>query len=36
MIMQLGYQEKDITITFRKEFTLDDLPSLLDSKSIAR
>ena len=36
MIMQLGYQEKDITITFRKEFTLDDLPSLLDSRSIAR
>ena len=36
MIMQMGYEEKDITITFRKQFTLDDLPSLLDAKSIAK
>ena len=36
MIMQMGYEEKDITITFRKQFTLDDLPSLLDARSIAK
>ena len=36
MIKQMGYEEKDITITFRKQFTLDDLPTLLDAKSIAR
>lgn len=36
MIMQMGYEENDITITFRKEFTLDDLPTLLDAKSIAK
>ena len=36
MIMQMGYEENDITITFRKEFTLEDLPTLLDAKSIAR
>ena len=36
MIMQMGYEEKDITITFRKQFTLDDLPSLLDTKSLAK
>ena len=36
MIKQMGYEEKDITITFRKQFTLDDLPSLLDAKSIAK
>ena len=35
MIMQMGYEENDITITFRKEFTLEDLPTLLDAKSIA-
>ena len=36
MIMQMGYEENDITITFRKEFTLEDLPTLLDAKSIAK
>ena len=36
MIMQMGYEENDITITFRKEFTLEDLPTLLDAKAIAK
>ena len=36
MIMQMGYEENDITITFRKEFTLEDLPTLLDAKFIAK
>lgn len=36
MIMQMGYEENDITIMFRKEFTLEDLPTLLDAKSIAK
>ena len=36
MVKQMGYEEKDITITFRKQFSLDDLPSLLDTKSIAK
>lgn len=36
MIMQMGYEENDITITFRKEFTLEDLPTLLDAKSIGK
>ena len=36
MIMQMGYEENDITITFRKEFTLEGLPTLLDAKSIAK
>ncbi len=29
MLVQLGYREEDITITFRKEFTTEDLPTLL-------
>lgn len=31
---QMGYQEGDITISFRKEFTLDDLPALIRGKEI--
>ena len=30
-IRQMGFQEEDITISFRKEFTLDDMPTLLSS-----
>ena len=29
MIVAMGFDEKDITISFRKEFTLDDMPRLL-------
>jgi len=36
MIEQMGYKQSDITITFRKKFTTDDLPALLDKKSTAR
>ena len=35
-LIEMGYEENDITITFRKEFTLEDLPTLLDAKSIAK
>ncbi len=31
MLQQMGYNEEDITITFRKKFTLNDLPLLLDA-----
>lgn len=31
---QMGYPESDITISFRKEFTLDDLPALIRGKEI--
>ncbi|MCD8297350.1 MAG: DUF4230 domain-containing protein [Prevotella sp.] len=34
MIKQMGYEEEDITITFRKKFTTSDLPTLLDSNTI--
>ncbi len=34
MLRQMGYAEEDITVTFRKRFTLGDLPALLD-ESIA-
>ena len=27
----MGFQEQDITISFRKEFTLDDMPTLMSS-----
>ena len=30
MLTQMGFKEEDITITFRKQFTTDDLPKLLD------
>lgn len=28
----MGYKDADITISFRKKFTLHDLPSLLDTR----
>ena len=31
LIRQMGFLEKDITISFRKEFTLDDMPTLMSS-----
>ncbi len=34
MIRQMGYKEEDITITFRKKFTTNDLPMILDDKTI--
>jgi len=34
MIKQMGFKEKDIKITFRKNFTTDDLPFILDNKTI--
>jgi len=36
MIEQMGYRQEDITITFRKKFTSEDLPILLDRKTFAR
>lgn len=36
MIEQMGYKQEDITISFRKKFTLEDLPTLLDRNSYAR
>lgn len=33
MITQLGYKEEDIIITFRKRFTSEDLPLILDKTS---
>ncbi len=33
MLAHLGYKEENITITFRKEFTAEDLPMLLDTKA---
>ena len=34
MLTRLGYKESDITITFRKDFTSEDLPLLLENKDI--
>ena len=34
IISQLGYREEAVTITFRKEFTLSDLGSLLDKTTV--
>lgn len=34
MITQLGYREEDITVTFRKKFTTEDLPLILKDTSI--
>lgn len=34
MITQMGYEEKNITVTFRKDFTLDDLRQLIDNTTI--
>ncbi|MBR5038119.1 MAG: DUF4230 domain-containing protein [Prevotella sp.] len=36
MIVDMGYPEENITVTFRKEFSVTDLPTLFDAKSIAR
>lgn len=33
MFRQMGYDEKDITVTFRKQFSLHDLASLLNQTS---
>lgn len=34
MIKQLGFEEEDITVTFRKDFTTDDLPLILSGKTL--
>lgn len=34
MCRLMGYNEKDITITFRKQFKINDLPELLDKTTI--
>lgn len=34
ILAQLGYKEEDITITFRKDFTAEDLPMLLENNDI--
>jgi hypothetical protein len=36
MIVQMGFNEQDITITFRKQFTVDDLPRMLDMRTIEK
>jgi hypothetical protein len=30
MLVQMGFKEEDITVTFRKQFSAEDLPQLLD------
>lgn len=34
MIKQLGYEEENITVTFRKDFTTDDLSLILDKNAL--
>ncbi len=34
ILMKMGYKDENITITFRKEFTLEDLPLLLNNNTI--
>jgi len=34
MIAQMGYNEQDITVSFRKEFTLDEISSFLDTQNL--
>ena len=34
MLVRMGFKEENITITFRKEFTADDLPMLLENTTI--
>ena len=36
MIVQMGFKEENITITFRKQFTAADLPRLLDTGTIEK
>lgn len=32
MLEQMGFEEEDITVTFRKKFSLDDIPFILEDK----
>ena len=34
ILSRIGYKEKDITITFRKQFTIKDIPTLFDKSTI--
>lgn len=34
MIEQMGFKKENVKITFRRRFTLDDLPSLIDNSTI--
>ena len=34
ILTRLGYKEENITITFRKDFTTEDLPLLLENNTI--
>ena len=34
MIEQMGFEESNITISFRKHYTLNDIKSLLDKTTI--
>jgi hypothetical protein len=36
MVVQMGFKEEDITITFRKQFTTSDLPRLLDMGTVEK
>jgi hypothetical protein len=36
MVVAMGYPEENITVSFRKQFSVKDLPTLFDAKSIAR
>lgn len=36
IIKQMGYTEENVIITFRKEFTISDLPTLLDYSTIEK
>lgn len=36
MIVAMGYHEEDVTVSFRKQFSIKDIPTLFDSKSFAR
>lgn len=36
LIKQMGYKENDITITFRKDFTREDISSLIENKNVTQ
>ena len=36
MLADMGFLESDISVTFRKQYSMDDLSTLIDSKSIGR
>lgn len=36
MVVQMGFKEEDITITFRKQFTTSDLPRLFDMGTVEK